>query len=101
MSKEKKTPKWGKEAFMKAWGMESKKKHADWASFAAAMASRAEKAGCEVPGELAVWNRIHTLKAALEKADPTIKCPAVPERPRKVSGEKPPTAAELAKGLGW
>jgi len=97
----KKTKKWEKGAFMKAWGAESKKGHKTWEAFAAGMAKAAEDQGVDVPNELSVWNRIHTLKAALEKANPGIQCPKVPERPRKAKADKPKTAAEIAEELGW
>lgn len=97
----KKTKKWEKGAFMKAWGAESKKGHETWEAFAAGMAQAAKDQKVDVPNELAVWNRIHTLKAALEKANPSIQCPTVPDRPRKEKEGNPPTAAEIAEELGW
>lgn len=86
---------------MRAWGEESKNGHETWEDFAEAMAAHAVEQGVDAPTEIACWNRIHTLRAALVKADPTIKCPTIPERPRKVSGMAPPTAAEIAAKLGW
>ena len=97
----KKAKKWDKGDFMKAWGAESKKGHKTWEAFAAGMAKAAEAQGVDVPNELSCWNRIHTLKAALLKADPDRKCPPVPERPRKEKADKPKTADEIADELGW
>ncbi len=61
-----KSKKWDKTSFMTAW-----KKHGktakDYPAFAKAMKAEAEKLGVDNPTELAVWNRVSTIRKALAK----------------------------------
>jgi hypothetical protein len=113
MSK-KKTKKWDKGSFMRAWAAVSQQQHRgwvetddyaiqrkQWTDFADAMGAYAEEDGAVVPSEVACWNRIKTLQAALLKARPETKCPPFPNRPQKPSAQAPKTAADIAAELGW
>jgi hypothetical protein len=115
MSKSK-SKKWDKTSFMSSWKKHGKKSK-DYAAFAAAMKQDAKDLGVDEPSELAVWNRVSTIRKALAKGavddkrykdldealkalDKHLPCPTRPRAEPKATGKTvKDVAGELIPGF--
>jgi hypothetical protein len=104
--------KWDKTSFMECWKKHGKKK--SFEEFAAAMIGEAKKLGVDEPSELAVWNRVSTIRKALAKGasgpggnyksieealtalDKHLPCPTRPRAEPKATGK---TVKDVAKDI--
>jgi hypothetical protein len=107
--------KWDKTSFMECWKKHGKKK--SFEEFAAAMIGEAKKLAVDEPSELAVWNRVSTIRKALAKGavadkryqsideaeaalDKHLPCPTRPRAAPKATGKTvKDVAGELIPGF--